>query len=110
MLLAKPTDELAQVYKNFLKCLPKEHEARIEDGPPRLDVVIKAVKIADAKWKGNREKSKAGRTKRLFTKIPVHLDKYKELAAVVPSGDKYVSLIAGSVSAIIKVQLHFALE
>ena len=106
----KPTDELAQVYKRFLKCLPKDHEAKIEDGPPRLNVVISAVRIADAKWKGNREKSKAGRVKRLFTKVPVHLEKYKELAAVVPSGDKYVSLIAGSVSAIIKVPLHSVLN
>ena len=103
IILAHPTDELAQAYKKFLKCLPKGHEARIEDGPPRLEVVVDALTFAEAKWKNNREKTKAGRMRTLFSKVAVNLNKYKELFAIVPSSDRYVSLIAGSVSAIIKV-------
>ena len=103
MILASSTDELAKVYKKFLKCLPKDHQARIEDGPPMLDCVVDALSLADAEWKSNREKTKMGRMKTLFTKVAQSLAKHKDLFAVVPSGDKYVSLVAGSVSAIVKV-------
>ena len=103
MILASSTDELAKEYKRFLKCLPKDHPARIEDGPPMLDCVVDALRSAHAEWTSNREKTKMGRTKTLFTKVAQSLVKYKDLFAIVPSGDKYVSLVAGSVSAIIKV-------
>ena len=104
MILAGSTDELVKEYKKFLKCLPKDHPARIEDGPPRLDSVVDALRLADTEWTSNREKTKMGRAKTLFTKVAQSLVKYKDLFAIVPSGDKYVSLVAGSVSAIIKVK------
>ena len=103
MILSHPTEELSQAYRAFLKCLPKGHEAKIEDGPPRLDVVIEALSFADVTWRNNREKTKAGRMKKLFSKVAVNLHKHKELFEMIPSGDKYISLIAGSISAIIKV-------
>ena len=102
-ILAEPTAELSQAYKSFLKCLPKGHEARIEDGPPQLDVVAKAMKLAESTLRDRRETTKTGRMKQLFGRVAKSLHGHKELFGVVPSGDKYVSLVAGSVSAIIKV-------
>ena len=104
MILAGSTDELAKEYKKFLKCLPKNHPARIEDGPPRLDRVMDALRLADTEWTIHREETKTGRAKKLFTKVAQSLFKYKDLFDIVPSGDKYVSLVAGSISAIIKVK------
>ncbi|KAM0794316.1 hypothetical protein BDR22DRAFT_895247 [Usnea florida] len=106
IILAKSTEKLAKVYKKFLKCLPKDHQARIEDGPPRLDCVTDALRLADPEWKRNREETKIGRAKTLFTKVAQSLVKYQDLFAIVPSGDKYVSLVAGSVSAIVKATIN----
>ena len=103
ILLASSTDELAKAYKAFQKCLPKGHEARIEDGPPRIKSVVEAVATADSTWKKNRESTKAGRMKTLFSKVCGSLNGHKDLFAVLPSGDKYVCLVTGSVSAIVKV-------
>ena len=109
-LLAHPTEELSQAYKKFLKCLPKGHEARIEDGPPRLEAVIDALTTAEHTWKSNREKTKAGRMRGLFSKVAVTMNKHRELFAMIPSSDKYISLVAGSVSAIIKVPASILLN
>ena len=103
MILASSTDELAKVYKEFLECVPKDHQGRIDDSPRMLGSVVDTLSLADAGWKSNRKKTKLGRMKTLFTRVTQSLAKYKDLFAVVPSGDKYVSLVAGSVSAIVKV-------
>lgn len=42
---------------------------RIEDGPPRLDVVVKALAVADTNWKAKRDKTKGGKMKTLFGKV-----------------------------------------
>ncbi|KAL8792171.1 MAG: hypothetical protein Q9195_005267 [Heterodermia aff. obscurata] len=106
ILLAPSTDELAKAYKAFLKCLPKAHEARIEDGPPRIRTVVEAVATADSTWKRNRESTKAGRMKTLFSKVCGSLNGHKDLFAILPSGDKYVCLVTGSVSAIVKATVN----
>ena len=103
MILADPTEELAKVYQKFLKCLPKDHGARVEDGPPDLRVVVEALTVAELNWKNNREKTRAGRMKALFGKLSINVTKFKDVFAVIPSGDKYVCLMTGSISAIVKV-------
>lgn len=103
IILAEPTEDLAQAYKKFLKCLPKEHAARIEDGPPRLDVVLKAVSVAQVSWKNKRENTKTGQAKEVYSKVVRSLYGHRDLFAMIPSSDKYVSLVAGSLTAIIKV-------
>ena len=82
----------------------------MEDGPPRLKAVVEAVATADSSWKKNRESTKAGRMKTLFSKVAGSLNNHKDLFAILPSGDKYVCLVTGSVSAIVKVSSkgHFA--
>lgn len=65
--------------------------------------MFEALSIANEKWGNNREATKTGRMRALFTKSGKNLHKSRELFAMVPSGDKYVSLLAGSFSAMIKV-------
>ena len=72
--------------------------------------MVDALTFAEATWKNNREKTKAGRMRGLFSKVAVNLNKYKELFAIVPSSNTYVSLVAGSVSAIIKVKTFYPAE
>ena len=67
-------------------------------------MVVEAVKVADTKWKDNHEKTKAGRMKALFGKVAGSLKKHRDLFAVLPSGEKYICLLIGSVSAIVKVR------
>ncbi|KAL9607264.1 MAG: hypothetical protein Q9167_007806 [Letrouitia subvulpina] len=105
-ILVRPTKDLALAYKKLLKYLPKEHEARVEDGPPRLDVVVEAVSLAQSRWRKSRKDTKTGHTKDLFTKVVKYLHGHRDLFAIVPSSDKYVSLVAGSMSVIIKATMN----
>ncbi|KAL8734031.1 MAG: hypothetical protein Q9166_001792 [cf. Caloplaca sp. 2 TL-2023] len=106
IILASSTDELAKSYKAFQKCLPKGHVSRIEDGPPRFKAVYEAVATADSAWKKNRERTNVGRMKTLFGKVCGSLENHRTLFAVIPSGDKYISLVAGSISAIVKATVN----
>ena len=92
------------MYQKFLKCLPKDHTARVEDGPPDIRVVMDALIVAESNWKNNREKTRLGRMKKLFGKFSINVSKFKDVFAVVPSGDKYTCLVTGTISAIIKVR------
>lgn len=65
--------------------------------------MVEAVATADSTWKKNRESTKAGRMKTLFSKVCSSLNGHKDLFAILPSGDKYVCLVTGSVSSIVKV-------
>ena len=44
--------------------------------------------------------------KLLFGKFGTNAYKFRELFAMIPSSDKYVSILTGSLSAIIKVSLQ----
>lgn len=44
-----------------------------------------------------------GNTKKLFGKLCQQVESHKEILDIIPSGDKYVSLITGSLSTLVKV-------
>ena len=83
--------------------MPDGLKSNIADQPPMIVDVLKAVDIAQSKWKASREASKAGRLRKGFSKLCGSLDDYKVLLAVVPSSDKYICILTGSLSAIVKV-------
>ena len=65
--------------------------------------MIDAMRVMIAKQRKDRENTKGGRMKTLFGKVCAGLDDHKDLFAMIPSGDKYICLLTGSVSLIVKV-------
>ena len=56
---------------------------------------------ANASWTKKQE-GKVGKSKRLFAKVCQSLDSHKDLFEMLPNNDKYVCLITGSLSSIVK--------
>jgi hypothetical protein len=94
---------LAQHWLKFQQLLPKGHASKVQGAPPSMKDVVDAVATANDTWKKNREESIAGKAKEKFGILCQSLESHKEMLAVVPQGDKYVSLITGSLSSIVKV-------
>ena len=102
--LEKAGRELAQVWLRFQECVPDGFKSNVADRPPKILDVLKAVDLAQSKWKTSREAGKTGRLRKGFGKLCSSLDDYKALLAVVPSSDKYFCILTGSLSAIVKVR------
>jgi hypothetical protein len=102
MLLEQSSQELAKAWEKFQKCVPKEYQAQIQDGPPKFEEVAKAVAVAHSTWKA-KEKSKVPKVKNLFSGLCQSLYDYKDVFAVIPNQDKYVCLLTGTFAVIVKV-------
>ena len=100
----KESRKLAKAWLEFQACLPNDLKSKVADKPPGLADVYNAVNLANEQWKASREQSKFGRVKSRFAKLCGTLDDYKALLAIIPSSDKYVCLLTGSLSAMVKVR------
>ncbi|KAI9655728.1 MAG: hypothetical protein M1821_005163 [Bathelium mastoideum] len=105
--LDKASRELAQAWLKFQNCLPDGHKSKVDDSPPCLQDVLSAVTEAADQIKTDREQSKLGRWKGRFNKLCSTLNNHKDMFDCVPDGDKYVSLLAGSLSSIIKASARY---
>ncbi|KAI9766661.1 MAG: hypothetical protein M1839_004784 [Geoglossum umbratile] len=104
--LESESQELAKAWCKFQGALPKEHRSRVQDAPPDIATVIKAVQAARASWQKSREQKTLGKTKKLFVGVCQSLDHHKELFGMIPNNDKYICLVTGSISAIIKATVN----
>lgn len=91
---------MMQAWRRFYKSLPKEQSADLEGKPPDLQFLRDAVNAANADLEKKQKDSPISRS---FHSICGTFNDYQNLAKVLPSGDKYVCLITGSLGALIKV-------
>ena len=103
LLLETKGRNLAKAYREFVKTLPEGHGFKIEDGPPSLGAVLQAATTVNTKLESDRGKTKTGQFKGFFHKVCGSMDGHQDLFAIIPSGDKYVCLLTGSISALVKV-------
>ena len=101
--LAKQSKELADAWVKFQRSLPEDHQEKIPTSPPSIDVLLDAVETARSKRTQALSTTKLGKTKQGFEKVCKSLDNHDSLMAMIPSGDKYICLLTGSLSAIVKV-------
>lgn len=86
----------------FQKGLPEQESINLRDKPPTFAVLLAAVEVAQM----NLEDKRASSTiKARFRKICSSINDYEYLAKPIPSDDKYVSIVTGTVGAMIKVSL-----
>lgn len=107
--LEKISKQLAKQWLDFKHLLPAGNSNKEEHIPPPIGELIEAVEKANLTWQYNRE-TNTGKAKQRFGKICKSLDFHKEMMAVIPQGDKYVSLLTGSFSAIVKVRAFIFLK
>lgn len=71
---------------------------------PSLRLLYQHVNEASSTWKEHREGTKSGRLKTVFTKLCDTVHSHSKLVSMVPTNDKYVTLLTGSLSAIASVK------
>lgn len=103
--LEQAARELAKAWSDFQGILSPEHRSRV-DSPPDITVVWKALFIAEESYQEKGE-TRMGKVKHAVFKACESLEDHKELFHIFPTGDKYVSLVTGSISAIVKVEAHY---
>lgn len=69
-----------------------------------MSVLFDAVATAQTTWQDNRDGSKFGKVKKAFARVVRSVDDHSELLAVLPKNDKYVSIVAGTLSSVVKAR------
>lgn len=84
--------------------LPESERQSVRNSIPDLPEVHNAVRSAMLTWQEKRDSTKLGKVKKVFEKVYQSCDDHSSLLSIIPNDDKYVSLIAGSLTAIAKVR------
>lgn len=76
-----------------------------EDGIPSLSTLWKVAHDAESEWAKKRDKGFGKAKARLFTFLDT-MDAHKYLFSIIPNGDKYTSLLTGSLTSIVKASAN----
>jgi hypothetical protein len=66
--------------------------------------VIGMVTDVEKMWQNKRKEGRRGRTMNYFHRLCRTLDAHSNILEVVPKGNEYVSIFAGTITTIIKVR------
>jgi hypothetical protein len=94
---------LFQAWERFQHQLPASQRQNVREQPPSLKLLFETVQNASATWQDKRVTTKRGRLKRIFTRLCSSCEDHSQLMSVIPSDDKYICLLTGSLSAIAQV-------
>lgn len=99
--LERKRQEVVCLWAKFGHLFPDESiSAESPRHVPQISLLLQSVQQAEAGWSAAEDKK---RFKRRFNNFIKHMDDHSYLFEVIPSGDKYVSLITGVVSSVVKV-------
>ena len=104
--LLNQSRKLYTAWTKFCQQLPEEQRKELAGEAPSLRLLFSSVKKASMTWHDNTEKKNTGRLKQIFANLCNNVKDHSTLLSVIPSGDKYVCLITGSLSAIAQVRKH----
>ncbi|SMR57670.1 unnamed protein product [Zymoseptoria tritici ST99CH_3D1] len=100
--LIRQSGALADAWARFQQKLPRAEQENMRNTPPSLFVLCNAVHAAESRWQSKRDESRWEVVKKTFVKLSRSTEDYSQLLAVVPANDKYISLLTGSLSAVVK--------
>lgn len=104
--LIRASCTLAKAWEKFQKQLPSSQANDLRGQPPRLSVLFQAVKDADLHFKKKRDETKWGKVKGAFARVTKSAEDHSQLLAFVPSNDKYICLVTGTLSTIVKASIN----
>ena len=101
-VLERKREEMVELWNSIGQPIPQERDkGAIQGTIPTIESLHKAALREQASWKTQRSKG-FGRVRDQFVKFASGLEDYAYLAKIIPDGDKYTSLIAGTVSSIVQ--------
>lgn len=87
----------------FYRNTPEIEQVDLTASEPTMDGVVEIVQSISAQWQAKKKLGRFGRAKELFHKLCGFLDSHSALIKLLPEGNEYVSIFAGTLNAIIKV-------
>lgn len=87
----------------FYRSTPKTQQVDLASCAPIIEGVVETVQSISAEWRAKKKLGRFGRAKELFHKLCGFLDSDSALIKLLPEGNEYVSIFAGTLNAIIKV-------
>ncbi|KAB8349558.1 hypothetical protein FH972_023582 [Carpinus fangiana] len=105
-LLLQSSRRLAKAWQAFAEKLPEG--ASSVGQRPSFDVLNHTLGNAIQSWKSKHDASRRGKLQKRFTGVIRVFQGHRELLKMVPTGDRYVSLIAGSLTAFAQASVTHA--
>ncbi|KAH8805261.1 hypothetical protein F5884DRAFT_443330 [Xylogone sp. PMI_703] len=108
-LLHEKAQKLLEAWRKFTRKLneklPAEQQIAV-DQIPRFDLLEKAVHDAQSSLRAKRDGTIVGRSHGRLANVIRSFDDYKDLLGIIPSDDKYICLLTGTLSAFAKASMH----
>ncbi|KAK8121709.1 hypothetical protein PG984_010379 [Apiospora sp. TS-2023a] len=99
-VLLSQSRQLYKAWTKFCNSLPQGQQLETLQDVPSLKLLYQHVDRASSTWKEQRDGTKSGRLKTVFTKLCDTVHSHSKLVSMIPTNDKYVTLLTGSLSAI----------
>ena len=106
-VLFQQSQRLYAAWSKFRGNLPREQQLELGDRDrPDIKFLVATVTKAPASWQSGRDESKLGRLKSKFQGLCKTFSSHSALLSVLPKDDKYITLLAGSLSAIAQATIN----
>ena len=98
---------LHAAWSKFRRNLPEDQQMQLGDHErPDIQFLVATVTKASATWQSGREASTVGKVKSKFQRLCDICENHSSLLAIIPKDEKYVSLLTGSLSAIVQATIN----
>lgn len=101
--------KLREKWMLFYRNTPKNEQVDLASTEPTIEGVVQTVQSISAQWRAKKKLGHFGRATELFHKLCGFLDSHTALIKLLPEGNEYVSIFAGTLNAIIKVMSQLLL-
>ncbi|KAH9904446.1 hypothetical protein F4778DRAFT_62818 [Xylariomycetidae sp. FL2044] len=105
-VLLKQSQVLYQAWTKFCKQLPQEQRRDLSDKKPSIKFLYESIAKASVTWNNDRGGTTSGHLKSVFTKLCNTVDSHSNLVSMLPTNDKYVTLLTGSLSAVAQASMN----
>ncbi|RDW60323.1 hypothetical protein BP5796_11929 [Coleophoma crateriformis] len=103
--LQKQAERMTVLWKKFHSSFGLEKIVKPGQGPPKVQDLQDIVRGAEQSW-AKKQDSGFGKTKEVVENFLILMNEHSNLFSVIPSGDKYLSLITGVITSVVKVAVN----
>lgn len=84
----------------------KNEQLDLHNIEPTIEGVVSTVASVTEEWQAKRKRGYLGKTQSMFHKFCGTLNSHSSLLKILPEGNEYVAIFAGSLNAIIKASIQ----
>ncbi|KAL8707334.1 MAG: hypothetical protein Q9220_007624 [cf. Caloplaca sp. 1 TL-2023] len=105
-VLLQQSRKLYAAWQKFCHRLPESQRVD-ENSVPSITTLFRSVEEASQTWQDERKSRRLGKLKQIFTTLCSCFKDHSNLLSIVPTNDKYICLLTGSLSTIASVRRAF---